>query len=192
MAGVRPVSAYNSGVRAAREELAERQAASGDDQNTVAEQMLSTMTLRDDDDFERGYRDHLANVLKRWCRHCGQVFAVPNYWRCCPACLPAEYADGEDYTILDDARIATVSDQWELHTLVGPQGRETLWLFDTSHSNDKCRGQEPPAHERLGKLPPEFAVKARRTRCGRPTRSSRPCRNGPWCKVHRSPSQGQP
>ncbi|MCZ4538396.1 hypothetical protein O4159_23665 [Gordonia terrae] len=54
------MSAYNAGVRAAEKELAERQAASGDDKTRVAEQMLSTMTLRDDDDFERGYRDQLA------------------------------------------------------------------------------------------------------------------------------------
>ncbi|MBM7278291.1 hypothetical protein JTZ10_11005 [Gordonia rubripertincta] len=181
------MSAYNAGIRAARAELAERAEASGDDKRLLAAQMLHTMTLRDDDDFERGYRDELANVLKRWCRHCGQVFAVPNYWRCCPACLPAEYADGEDYTILDGARTVTVSDQWELHTLVGPQGRETLWLFDTTHDDDKCPGRAAPPHEQLGKLPPEFAARARRTRCGRMTRSGKPCRNGPWCKVHRLP-----
>ncbi len=77
---------YNAGgVRAAREELAERAATSGDDEQHVAEQMLATMTLRDDDDFEQGYRDKLADVLNRWCKHCRRVFDVPpNYWRTCP------------------------------------------------------------------------------------------------------------
>ncbi len=180
------MSAYNAGVRAAREELAERQAASGDDESRVAEQMLSTMTLRDDDDFERGYRDELACVLRRWCRHCRRVFDEPNRWSCCPSCLSIEYAEGEGHTILDTARTQAMSDRWEIHTLIGTRGGQTLWLFDTSHEDDACPGHTPPAHENLGRLPAEFAVKVRRTRCGRMTKSGKPCRNGPWCKVHRT------
>ncbi|MBR7194085.1 hypothetical protein [Gordonia sp. SCSIO 19800] len=185
MAGVRPVSAYDSGARAARQELAERQAASGDDKTRVAEQMLSTMTLRDNDDFERGYRNQLAFILRRWCRHCGQVFDTPNYWRCCPKCLPIEYADGEDHTILDESRTEAMDNRWELHTLIGTRGSQRLWLFDTDHDDDRCPGYTTPAHENLGKLPVEFQVKVRRARCGRMTRSGRPCRNLANCRYHR-------
>ena len=42
-----------------------------------------------------------------------------------------------------------------------------------------------PAHENLGPLPDEFRVRILRNRCGRMTRSGKPCRNGPWCKYHR-------
>ncbi|KAF0967819.1 hypothetical protein [Gordonia sp. YY1] len=185
MAGAGPVSAYNAGIRAAKEELAERQAASGDDKTRVAEQMLSTMTLRDDDDFERGYRDQLAFVLDRWCKHCRRVFDAPNYWQTCPDCLRIEYAKGEGYTLHDHSRTESMGDNWELHTLIGSAGGEVLWLYDTDRADEKCPGHTPPAHENLGKLPTEFAVKVRRTRCGRMTRSGKPCRNGPWCKVHR-------
>ncbi|MGV6990863.1 hypothetical protein ACUY3U_05280 [Gordonia amicalis] len=184
------MSAYSSGARAARQELAERAGPSGDDEHRVAEQMLNTMTLRDDDDFERGYRDQLAYVLKRWCTHCERVFKVPNYWRCCPDCLPIEYADGENYTILDDHRIYEMADGYFIHTLIGSEGGERLYVVDSDDKDAPCMGLPIPAHEQLGKLPAEFVAKVRRTRCGRMTRSGKPCRNGPWCKVHRGSSRG--
>ncbi|AZZ81682.1 hypothetical protein C5O27_11865 [Gordonia alkanivorans] len=186
------MSAYNAGVRAAREELAERAATSGDDEQHVAEQMLATMTLRDDDDFEQGYRDKLADVLNRWCKHCRRVFDVPNYWRTCPECLPIEYADGEGYTILDDHRIFEMVDGYFIHTLIGSEGGELLYVVDGDDKNAPCKGLPVPDHERLGKLPAKYTIKVLRAKCGRMTRSGKPCRNGPWCRVHRSPSQGHP
>ena len=185
MVGAGPVSAYNAGVRAAEEELAERSKASGDDKRLLAAQMLSTMTLRADDEFECGYRDLLAFTLNRWCKHCRRLFQHPNRWNACPDCLPVEYADGEGYTIHDRATTEAMSDRWELHTLIDSNGGADLWLYDTDLKDEKCPGRTPPAHENLGKLPAEFVVKVRRTRCGRMTRSGKPCRNGPWCKVHR-------
>lgn len=131
MVGAGPVSAYNAGIRAARAELAERAEASGDDKRLLAAQMLHTMTLRDDDDFERGIRDQLAIVLNRWCRHCRRVYDEPNRWYACPDCLSVEYADGEGYTIHDRATTEAMSDRWELHTLIDSDGGADLWLYDT-------------------------------------------------------------
>lgn len=179
------VSAYNAGVRAAREELEERAGSSGDDERLVAEQMLSTMTLRDDDDFERGYRDQLAVVLNRWCRHCRRVFDAPNQWHACPSCVSIEYEKGEGRAIGDDTRTYPMTDGFIVETFIEESGRETFWVVHGDLADEKFKGRSFPHHEEVGKLPPKFAARVRRTRCGRTTRSGKPCRNGPWCKVHR-------
>lgn len=185
MAGAGPVSAYNAGIRAARAELAERAEASGDDKRLLAAQMLHTMTLRDDDDFERGYRDELAVVLNRWCRHCRRVFDEPNLWYACPSCVMLEYANGEGKAIGDTTRTHQLTDGFVVETYIEESGSETLWIVHEDHADETFKGRDFPLHEREGKLPDEFQVKVRRTRCGRMTRSGKPCRNGPWCKVHR-------
>lgn len=185
MVGAGPVSAYNAGIRAARAELAERAEASGDDKRLLAAQMLYTMTLRDDDDFERGYRDELAVVLNRWCRHCRRVYNEPNRWYACPSCVMLEYANGEGKAIGDTTRTHQMTDGFVVETYIEESGSETLWIVHEDHADETFKGRDFPPHELRGKLPEEFAVKVRRARCGRMTRSGKPCRNLANCRYHR-------
>lgn len=191
------MSAFTSGVRAAADEL-DRATTTDAERRDAAAQKLATMEFDLSDEFSRGYQAGLANTLNRWCRHCKRVFEVPNRWRTCPRCLSVEYADGEGYTILDDARTQPVSDQFELHTLISPDGFEILWLFDVDLGDAvQCPGHKVPAHEELGPLPVVFRARIAqsrvapaqlpetRARCGKPTRSGKPCRNAPSCKYHR-------
>lgn len=174
------MSEYRAGVRAARDRLAREV-----NRAEVANSILETQFFPDGDPFYQGYRAQLAWELNRWCKHCKRVFDEPNYWRTCPSCLSIEYPTGEGHTILDAARTSPMSDRWEMHTLVDSAGGEYLWLFDINLVDESCPGRTWPAHENLGPLPDEFRVRILRNRCGRMTRSGKPCRNGPWCKYHR-------
>ena len=174
------MSEFTSGARAAKELLD-----GAEDPMELAASLLVTRDFPQDDLFHRGYQAHLAWRLNRWCKHCKRVFDEPNYWCTCPACLAIEYPAGEGFTILDTARTSPMDDRWEMHTLVGTAGGEFLWLFDTNLADDSCSRPPTPAHENLGPLPAEIRVRILRNRCGRLTRSGKPCRNGPWCKYHR-------
>ncbi|WP_288337038.1 hypothetical protein [uncultured Gordonia sp.] len=176
------MSEYTSGARAAKDRLAE---VTSVEVPEVAEQLLATRDFDETDAFARGYRDQLAYVLNRWCKHCRQVFDIPNGWRTCPSCLAIENSAGEGFTIHDAARTSPASSRWEIHTLVGSDGGEFLWLFDTTHADEKCPAHTVPAHEELGPLPNETRYRVLTARCGRPTRSGKPCRNGPQCRFHR-------
>ena len=121
----------------------------------------------------------------RTCRHCNRSFDVPNRWQCCPDCLPIEYADGEGYTLLDDNRVYPMVEGFFVHTLIGSEGGERLYVVNGDDVNAPCQGLPIPAHEQLGKLPLEVRARIWSSRCGKPTRSGRPCRNGPSCRFHR-------
>lgn len=178
------MSAFVAGVDAAKAELV-RLASTREAQREAAVQLLDRLTFADDE-FDLGYRTLLAQVARRYCRHCKRIFTDRNRWACCPACLPIEYDDGENHSILDETRVYPLVDGFHIHTLVEQNGTAHFWVVDTDNPNTKCGQRTVPAYDStLGPLPVDIRVRVNRARCGRPTRSGKPCRNGPSCRYHR-------
>ncbi|MEP9391673.1 hypothetical protein ABLE94_05335 [Gordonia sp. VNK1] len=168
---------FNAGVRAAKERLADE-----GNPSEVATFILEVQDLPLDDPFYRGYRAQMAYVLRRWCLHCSTIFDVPNRWRCCPACLPIEYADGENQSIEDLTRRVQLDDDAALEVLIDSDGRAFLVFASGPGSYTPI---PTPAHERLGPLSMDVRARINRSRCGRMTRSGKPCRNRQPCRYHR-------
>ncbi|MEP9391149.1 hypothetical protein ABLE94_02670 [Gordonia sp. VNK1] len=88
----------------------------------------------------------MAYVLRRWCLHCSTIFDVPNRWRCCPACLPIEYADGENQSIEDLTRRVQLDDDAALEVLIGSDG-DAFLVYASGRSD--LRPEFQPAIDRL-------------------------------------------
>lgn len=169
------MSAWDAGRRAALNKIS-----GADDTERLAAELLDQLPpIRDD--FDRGYRAQLAWEAGRYCNRCRSVHRAPNRWGCCPACLPIEYADGENQSIEDLSRRVEIGDDTALETLIRSDGTEIL-VFAVGPGRYKAT--LIPAHEQIGALPSEVRAKIQRARCGRLTRSGKPCRNPSPCRYH--------
>jgi hypothetical protein len=74
-----------------------------------------------------------------------------------------------------------IGDGFTIHTLIEQNGSAHYWVCADDQTTG-CPKRQIPAHERLGPLPAEIRRRVLyanpRPRCGRPTRSGKPCRNG--------------
>jgi hypothetical protein len=111
-------------------------------------------------------------------------------------------ADRSD-SLIDDERTACLCDvgqpDYWAAVCVTASGEDVLWLVSVEELNaehPRC-GSGEQLHDQLGPLPLEYVRRltiTRRThRCGRPTKSGRPCRTpvvhpGDTCAWHRTPT----
>lgn len=79
----------------------------------------------------------------------------------------------------------SLSDETHLSVLIDPNGMIRFWVGRSDDSKYEFEGDRWPEHEMTGPLPNEFKVRILRARCGRMTRSGKPCRNLPSCRYHR-------
>lgn len=106
----------------------------------------------------------------------------------------------DEFTLVDWSRSACLCDVGSVgHSVavaVASDGSDTLWIIDEAelHAEHPRHGDARHPHEQLGPLPQRWRERvawAAPFRCGRPTKSGRPCRlpvdqAGVACSFHRA------
>ena len=112
--------------------------------------------------------------------------------------MDAHQFDG--FALVDWARSACLCDVGapghSLAVAVTDDGRDVLWLIDDAelHAEHPRHGDSRQSHEQVGPLPARWRERVAWSaafRCGRPTKSGRPCRlpvgqAGRSCSFHRA------